>query len=280
MPSPSSSPRRRERARPARAATGEDGESAYEIAVRNGFRGTEKEWLASLRHGERGERGERGEKGDPGQRGDPGEPGREGLAGRTGAPGAVGERGEPGDNGWTPTFAVVPDGDRRVLQVVRWVGGSGPRPEDLLYVGPNGFVARIDEATDIRGPKGDRGVGSAVAVGGGVSMAQVLALVEGMVMEDFDQVPIDDQTNSAGTPEVLVFTFSADVHKVWVKLLATSISDASTGRVRVDGVDPDANTGHPIDAGVPQPIAAVTSEVRVYTPAGKTVNVTGYRRRA
>lgn len=37
--------------------------SAYAIAVKNGFEGTEEEWLASLK-GEKGEKGEQGEKGD------------------------------------------------------------------------------------------------------------------------------------------------------------------------------------------------------------------------
>lgn len=41
------------------------GDSAYEIAVKNGFDGTEEEWLASLK-GERGEQGIQGEKGDKG----------------------------------------------------------------------------------------------------------------------------------------------------------------------------------------------------------------------
>ena len=45
---------------------GKDGLSAYEIAKRNGFTGTEKEWSSSLK-GERGEAGLRGPKGDPGQ---------------------------------------------------------------------------------------------------------------------------------------------------------------------------------------------------------------------
>jgi hypothetical protein len=39
--------------------TGEDGESAYEIAVRNGFSGTEVEWLASLK-GDKGDTGIQG----------------------------------------------------------------------------------------------------------------------------------------------------------------------------------------------------------------------------
>lgn len=41
------------------------GDSAYEIAVKNGFEGTEEEWLASLK-GERGEQGIQGEKGEKG----------------------------------------------------------------------------------------------------------------------------------------------------------------------------------------------------------------------
>lgn len=44
---------------------GIDGESAYEVAVNNGFIGTEEEWLASLK-GEKGDTGERGEKGEKG----------------------------------------------------------------------------------------------------------------------------------------------------------------------------------------------------------------------
>lgn len=38
---------------------GKDGKSAYEIAVKNGFEGTEEEWLASLK-GDKGDQGERG----------------------------------------------------------------------------------------------------------------------------------------------------------------------------------------------------------------------------
>ena len=53
---------------------------AYEIAVRNGFEGTEEEWLASLK-GEKGPKGDtgatgpRGPQGDKGDKGDRGEPG-------------------------------------------------------------------------------------------------------------------------------------------------------------------------------------------------------------
>ena len=45
---------------------GADGKSAYEVAVLNGFEGTEEEWLLSLK-GEQGEIGPQGEKGDKGE---------------------------------------------------------------------------------------------------------------------------------------------------------------------------------------------------------------------
>lgn len=54
---------------------GADGKSAYEIAVDNGFEGTEEEWLASLK-GERGETGAQGEQGPPGENGTDGQDGR------------------------------------------------------------------------------------------------------------------------------------------------------------------------------------------------------------
>ena len=52
------------------AACGEaqNGKSAYEIAVENGFEGSEAEWLESLK----GAQGEQGEKGDTGAQGEPG----------------------------------------------------------------------------------------------------------------------------------------------------------------------------------------------------------------
>lgn len=53
-------------------ADGQDGKSAYQIAIENGFEGSEKEWLESLK-GEQGEPGENGSDGLPGLNGDDGE---------------------------------------------------------------------------------------------------------------------------------------------------------------------------------------------------------------
>lgn len=57
---------------------GDPGESAYEIAVRNGFEGTEQEWLESL-IGPQGPKGDKGDKGDPGEQGPQGPPGEDGF---------------------------------------------------------------------------------------------------------------------------------------------------------------------------------------------------------
>jgi hypothetical protein len=53
------------------------------VAVKNGFEGTEKEWLLSLK-GEKGEKGEQGEIGDKGEKGDKGDAGEKGDTGNPG----------------------------------------------------------------------------------------------------------------------------------------------------------------------------------------------------
>lgn len=80
------------------------------------------------------------------------------YVGPTGLVDAVGDaidvRGLPGTAGWSPQFSVVIDGDRRVLRVIDWTGGEGPKPATGLYVGASGLVASIGDGIDIRGPAG------------------------------------------------------------------------------------------------------------------------------
>ena len=59
---------------------GKDGKSAYQIALDNGFVGTEQEWLDSLK-GEKGEKGDKGDTGEQGAQGEQGEPGKDGADG-------------------------------------------------------------------------------------------------------------------------------------------------------------------------------------------------------
>lgn len=64
------------------AYNGSDGKSAYDIAVDNGFNGTESEWLTSLQ-GADGAQGIQGAKGDTGAQGIQGVAGQDGAAGAT-----------------------------------------------------------------------------------------------------------------------------------------------------------------------------------------------------
>ena len=72
--------------------------TAYDIAVDNGFTGTEEEWVKSIK-GEPGEKGDTGEQGIQGEKGDTGEQGIQGEKGDTGSQGIQGEKGEKGDKG-------------------------------------------------------------------------------------------------------------------------------------------------------------------------------------
>ena len=78
------------------------GEDAYHIAVDNGFKGTEKEWLESLKGKDStvpGPKGDKGDKGEQGPQGLQGVQGVQGPAGPKGDPGATGPQGPKGDPG-------------------------------------------------------------------------------------------------------------------------------------------------------------------------------------
>ena len=97
---------------------GIDGKTAYQVAVENGFIGSETEWLKSLKgdpgpqgipgeigpqgapgpQGERGIQGAKGDKGDGGEQGPQGEIGPQGPKGEIGLKGDKGDKGEKGDS--------------------------------------------------------------------------------------------------------------------------------------------------------------------------------------
>ena len=80
---------------------GSAGLSAYEIALQNGFNGSEVDWLASLQgsDGQDGADGTPGLPGADGQDGAPGPPGADGQDGADGAPGLPGADGQDGAPG-------------------------------------------------------------------------------------------------------------------------------------------------------------------------------------
>lgn len=132
---------------------GAAGKSAYEEAVDAGFVGDEAAWLASLV----GAQGPKGDKGDTGDTGPQGIQGIQGIQGPAGTNGLDGADGADGDDGWSLVPAIISDGERRVLQVVDWTGGTGTKPATGSYIGATGLVALIGDAIDIRGAAGAAG---------------------------------------------------------------------------------------------------------------------------
>ena len=113
---------------------GAAGASAYDIAVKNGFAGSETEWLASLK-GDTGDTGPAGPKGDKGDQGIPGTDGKDGAKGDTGDTGPAGPEGQSGKDG--------PKGEK---------GDRGPEGPQ----GPEGQAGK-DGADGKNGSKGDSG---------------------------------------------------------------------------------------------------------------------------
>lgn len=99
---------------------GADGLSAYQIAVSQGFSGTQQSWLNSLK-------------------------------------GSTGATGKSGNNGWTPSFKAVPRGSDVILEISDWVGGTGAKPDLVGFLGANGIVSNAINAVNIRGDKGEKG---------------------------------------------------------------------------------------------------------------------------
>lgn len=128
------------------------GKSAYAIAVAHGFRGTEQEWLDSLK-GPKGESFKFSDftqdqlnelKGEQGPPGPPGVPGRDGVNGLKGDPGPKGEQGDIGP--------VGPQG----LQGIQGIRGeAGPQGPQGIQ-GERGPIGPIGP-TGLQGPRGERG---------------------------------------------------------------------------------------------------------------------------
>ncbi|SKA88815.1 Collagen triple helix repeat-containing protein [Prosthecobacter debontii] len=97
----------------------------------------------------------KGTNGVDGIDGEPGAPGANGENGENGSPGAPGA---DGLNGWSPRISIASDGERRVLNLYDWVGGSGDKPA-TGYITSSGLSGDIADGVDIRGQAGADGGG-------------------------------------------------------------------------------------------------------------------------
>lgn len=194
-------------------ADGVDGLSAYEIAVANGFVGDEEDWLASL-------------------------VGPAGADGADGADGAPGADGEDGADGWSPILSVVTDGERRVLQIVDWTGGTGTKPSTTdQYIGPTGIVGSAASAVDIRGAQGPAGAdgadGADGAPGADGADGQDAAIDRTVVTSSTRNLDNDDGGKliyNAGSSDHTL-TIRTQANYAWSANWQIDLANTSTGRI-------------------------------------------------
>ena len=136
--------------------------SAYGLAVKHGFKGTEEEYLASLK-GETGATGPTGPTGAQGPTGPIGETGPTGPVGPTGAAGAAGPTGPTGAPGQTgpageagPTGPTGPTGETGATGPAGRMGPTGPAGGPTGPTGPTGPGGQAG-AVGPTGPTGPAG---------------------------------------------------------------------------------------------------------------------------
>lgn len=113
---------------------GPQGDSAYQVAVNNGFVGTEQDWLTSLK-GDKGDQGPQGLKGDKGDQGDQGDQGLQGLKGDKGDQGLQGLKGDKGDQGFSAFEIAVQNGFNGTEQ--QWLTSLASGGTVAISVGTN-----------------------------------------------------------------------------------------------------------------------------------------------
>lgn len=70
-----------------------------------------------------------------------------------------GPAGVAGTDGWTPMFTLEVDGERRVMRITDWTGGTGTKP-GTGYLSASGLSATAAGGVDLRGPAGASGTGT------------------------------------------------------------------------------------------------------------------------
>ncbi|WP_349625738.1 collagen-like triple helix repeat-containing protein [Leuconostoc citreum] len=127
---------------------GEQGYSAYQVAVNNGFNGTVAQWLLSLKEKD-GQQGPIGLTGKDGQQGQQGVQGPQGIPGKDGAQGVQGPQGQKGDKGDTgqpgPRGLTGEKGDIGLQgpQGVQGPQGTVDVSRDYTFSGSVGFTKPI-----------------------------------------------------------------------------------------------------------------------------------------
>lgn len=155
--------------------------------------------------------------------------------------GEQGIQGLTGNKGWSPAFAIVSDGARRVLQIDDWVGGAGTKPAAGDYVGAAGLTSVIGDAIDIRGPAGTASIpdgdkGDITTSAGGDTWQINAGAVGNSELRDSAGLSVIGRAGDTnGDPADIAA--GADAH-----VLRRSGTTLGFGQVATDGVADDAVT--------------------------------------
>lgn len=221
-------------------SSGNDGLSAYEVAVANGFIGTEAEWLTSLQglKGDTGDQGPQGIQGSDGATGPQGPIGLTGADGNDGATGSIGPTGLQGEQGIQGlTGDVGPQGPIGLTGPQGIQGLTGPQGEqgiqgltgDIGAQGPTGNDGQDGSQgpQGIQGPAGNDGAdGQGVPIGG--TTGQVLSKIDAT---DFNTEWVNPVTGGSADGVVSNISFTSP------NLVVTGSNGGFSGSVNISGID-------------------------------------------
>lgn len=149
-----------------------------------------------------------------------------------------------GPQGWSAVLALVSDGERRVFEIVDWVGGEDTKPTELGFIGATGIVANIAEAVDIRGAIGAQGsTGLAGADGAdGINGTDGVNGADGREVE-FQTTPTHIQWRYSGGTWVDLIALSsitgasgADGNAGWTPVFANTVDGSRIVQQVIDWV--------------------------------------------
>lgn len=243
---------------------GPRGYSAYEIAVQNGFVGTEAEWLASL-EGQPGPQGIQGDIGPAGPAGDPGPAGADGANGDSAYQVAV-------DNGFVGTEAewlaslVGPEGPQGDAGPIGPTGADGAQGP----AGPQGIQGEQGPA----GPQGEQGpVGATGPQGGGLVPDEYGDLTDAKVTEietaDVDWVFLVNPDGDLRSNQSIPAGITGDMERHLIMYHADTDTWSDYGQFTgVEGPQGPQGIQGPAGADGPQGIQGPAGEQGIQGPAG------------
>ena len=143
-----------------------------------------------------------------------------------------------GPQGWSAVLALVSDGERRVFEIVDWVGGEDTKPTELGFIGATGIVADIAEAVDVRGSVGAQGLAGLAGADG----ADGINGADGREVE-FQTTPTHIQWRYSGGTWVDLIALSsitgasgADGNAGWTPVFANTVDGSRIVQQVIDWV--------------------------------------------